>query len=147
MERRDRKSDQVPGARAIVLFDGECTVCNAVVRFIANNDQAGRFAFASLQSPRARALLGDDRAGDPAEPDSVILLDYGRRYERSDAILYLALGLRAPLPLAFAAVLVPRAWRDAAYRWFARNRYRWFGRAEACPIPPPWLRERLLDGA
>jgi predicted DCC family thiol-disulfide oxidoreductase YuxK len=136
---------------AVVLFDGVCNVCNAAVRFIAANDPAGRFAFASLQSPRARELLGDrpstssGQATDPLEPDSVVLLDHGRRYERSDAALHIALGLRAPWPLAFAAILIPRAARDAAYRWIARNRYRWFGRSDTCPLPTPELRERFLD--
>ncbi|MBV8371372.1 MAG: DUF393 domain-containing protein [Candidatus Eremiobacteraeota bacterium] len=139
-------------ARAVVLFDGVCNLCNGAVRFIAANDPAGRFAFLSLQSPRARALLGERPStgwgeADPAEPDSVVLLQDGVLYERSDAILHVALGLRAPWPLAFAAILVPRAWRDAAYRWIARNRYRWFGRTEACQIPAPELRARFLDEA
>ena len=113
------------------------------MRFIAANDPAGRFAFLPLQSPHARALLGE-HADDPREPDSVILLDYGRRFERSDAALHVALGLRAPWPLAFAAILIPRTVRDGLYRWIARNRYRWFGRTDSCALPPPGLRERFL---
>jgi predicted DCC family thiol-disulfide oxidoreductase YuxK len=143
-------SDQVPAAgatHAVVLFDGECTLCSGIVRFVAANDPPGRFRFASLQSPRARELLGE-RDAPPREPDSIVLLDGGRRYERSDAALHLLLGLRAPWPLAFAAILIPRPLRDAVYRWVARNRFRWFGRrTDLCALPPPWLRERLLDGA
>jgi predicted DCC family thiol-disulfide oxidoreductase YuxK len=137
-----------PPARAIVLFDGVCNFCNAAVRFISTNDPSGRFAFLPLQSPRARALLGTadelptTGAGDPA---TVVLLAHGRRYERSDAALHIALDLRAPWPLAFAAILIPRTIRDRAYDWFARNRYRWFGRKDECPLPPPDLRERFLD--
>ena len=76
-----------------------------------------------------------------------MLLAGGRRYERSDAALHIALGLRAPWPLAFGAILIPRGARDAAYRWIARNRYRWFGRTDTCALPPPGLRERFLPGA
>jgi predicted DCC family thiol-disulfide oxidoreductase YuxK len=121
-------------------------LCNGAVRFIAANDPAGRFAFLSLQSPRARALLGE-RAADPAEPDSVILLQNGVRYERSDAVLHIALGLRSPWPLAFAAILIPRSLRDDVYRWIARNRYTWFGRTESCQIPTPELQARFLPDA
>ncbi|HZX68922.1 MAG TPA: DCC1-like thiol-disulfide oxidoreductase family protein [Candidatus Elarobacter sp.] len=125
------------------MFDGVCNFCNGVVQFVVRNDPAARFAFAPLQSPEARALLGD--AFDiTREPETFVLLDHGQRYERSDAVLHLALGLRAPWPLAFAAILIPRPLRDAAYGWFARNRYRWFGRRASCPIPPPGLRERFL---
>ena len=73
-----------------------------------------------------------------------MLLAGGRRYERSDAALHIALGLRAPWPLAFGAILIPRRVRDAVYRWIARNRYRWFGRTDTCALPPPGLRERFL---
>ena len=124
-----------------------CNLCNGAVRFIAANDPERHFAFASLQSPQARDLLGGRIPPDAHEPDSVILVSGGRRYERSDAALHIALGLRAPWPLAFAAILIPRAARDAVYRWIARNRYRWFGRTDACALPPPGLRERFLPGA
>ena len=113
------------------------------MRFIAANDPAGRFAFAPLQSPEARALLGEGVAA-TRDPETFVLLEGGRRFERSDAALYLALGLRAPWPLAFALILVPKRLRDAVYSWFARNRYRWFGRMDTCPLPPPGLRERFL---
>ena len=76
-----------------------------------------------------------------------MLLAGGRRYERSDAALHIALGLRAPWPLAFGAILIPRGARDAFYRWIARNRYRWFGRTDTCALPPPGLRERFLPDA
>jgi predicted DCC family thiol-disulfide oxidoreductase YuxK len=99
----------------------------------------------------AHELLGErpstssgPAADDAREPDSIVLLAGGRRYERSDAALHIALGLRAPWPLAFAAILIPRGVRDAVYRWIARNRYRWFGRTDACALPPPGLRERFL---
>jgi len=42
-------------------------------------------------------------------------------------------------------VLIPRAWRDAAYDLVARNRYLIFGKQDVCPLPPPSLRERFLD--
>ena len=131
--------------QAIVLFDGVCNLCNGAVRFIAANDPAGRFAFLALQSPRAQTLLGSVPRTEAGDPESIVLLQGGRRYELSDAALHIALGLRAPWPLAFAAILVPRSVRDAFYRWIARNRYRWFGRRECCVVPAPELRERFLD--
>ncbi len=120
-----------------------CNLCNGAVRFIAANDPERRFAFSALQSPRARQMLGE-RADDARESDTVVLLAGGRCYERSDAALHIALGLRAPWPLMFIAILIPRGVRDAVYRWIARNRYRWFGRSDACALPPPGLRERFL---
>ena len=133
-----------------MLFDGVCNLCNGAVRFIAANDPERRFAFLPLQSPRGRQLLGPSTSSGQAadgvhEPDTIVLLAGGRRYERSDAALHIALGLRAPFPLAFGAILIPRGVRDAAYGWIARNRYRWFGRTDTCALPPPGLRERFLS--
>lgn len=118
--------DQTP---ATVLFDGDCSLCNGAVRFITNNAPPGRFTF--------RPLDPSDAAGGVPRPDAIVLLEHGRRYEASDAVLHIALGLRAPYPLLFAAILIPRHIRDRIYSWIARNRYRWFGQTEVCAIPPP----------
>lgn len=49
-----------------------------------------------------------------------------------------------PLFVFDALRLIPRPLRDAAYRLIARNRYRWFGKAEACALLTPEQRQRLL---
>jgi len=129
--------------RAILLFDGVCNLCHGAVRFIAERDDAGRFAFAPLQSELGRRLLREN--GLPEDTlDTVVLLEQGRAHLRSDAMLRVMRGLRAPWPLASAALVLPRFLRDAVYRFIARNRYRWFGRKGSCPVPTPEQRARFL---
>ena len=41
--------------------------------------------------------------------------------------------------------LIPRPLRDWAYDVLARRRYRLFGRLDACPVPPPDVRDSFLD--
>jgi predicted DCC family thiol-disulfide oxidoreductase YuxK len=41
-------------------------------------------------------------------------------------------------------MLVPPFIRDAVYDWIARNRYGWFGKMDACPVPTPELQARFL---
>jgi predicted DCC family thiol-disulfide oxidoreductase YuxK len=106
--------------RAVLLFDGACVLCSGVARLVAKNDADGRFRLVPLAAPEAESLLA--ASGGPPRGDTVVPLDYGRRFERSDAVLYLALGLRAPFPLAFALIVIPRPLRDAVYRWVANNR-------------------------
>ena len=128
---------------AVVLFDGVCNLCNGSVQFIVRHDPAGRFRFASLQSEAGQALLR--RHGlDPHDLFSVILVEGGRAYARSDAALRIARGLSGAWRAAGALRVVPRPLRDAVYGWVARNRYRWFGRREACMVPTPELRARFL---
>lgn len=132
-------------ARGIILFDGVCNLCAWAVRFIIARDPAGRFRLASLQSAAGRSLLARYGVDAPPEPESVILIEGGQIYMRSDAALRIARGLRAPWPLAWAAIIMPRPLRDLGYDFVARNRYRWFGRQEACWLPTPALRARFLD--
>jgi predicted DCC family thiol-disulfide oxidoreductase YuxK len=130
-------------AGAVVLFDGVCNLCNGSVQFIVRHDPEGRFRFASLQSEAGQALLR--RHGmDPAELSSVVLVEGGRAHTRSDAALRIAGGLPGAWKAAGALRAVPRPLRDLVYGWVARNRYRWFGKQDACMIPTPELRARFL---
>ncbi|MFL6196629.1 MAG: thiol-disulfide oxidoreductase DCC family protein [Thermoanaerobaculia bacterium] len=127
----------------IVLFDGVCNLCSTSVQFILRRDPAGRFRFASLQSPAGQELQA--RFGmDPAALDSVILVEGDRWYKESDAALRIARGLKGAWKLLTVLRLIPRPLRDAAYRLIARNRYRWFGKTEVCWLPTPELRGRFL---
>ena len=130
-----------------ILFDGVCNLCNGFVQFVIRRDPAGRFRFAALQSEAGRALLAAHGLAPEAlaaEPESVLLLSQGRLYSHSDAVLRIARGLGGAWQLAATAQVLPRAWRDAAYRLVARHRYRWFGRQESCWLPTPALKARFL---
>ena len=131
--------------QSVVLFDGVCNFCNGAVNFIIDRDRKGRFRFAPLQSEAAAALLKQNGREVPAgDPDTLILVEDGKVYERSTAALRIARGLRMPWPLFYALIIVPRPLRDFFYRVFARNRYRWFGRSDSCRMPTPELRARFL---
>jgi predicted DCC family thiol-disulfide oxidoreductase YuxK len=129
---------------AVVLFDGVCNFCNSTVKFIVDRDPAGYFQFAPLQSETARRILAD------FEPpsgflDSIILVEDGNCYGRSSAALRILRRLGGPWAFAYPLLLVPRPIRDAAYDWFARRRYRWFGKRSECSVPPPEMRARFLE--
>lgn len=130
-------------AKSLLLFDGICNVCNWAVLFVVDRDPSERFVFASLQSELGQRTLREHGLG--SETNSIVLIENGTAYMRSDAALRVAKGLRGPWPLLyFAFTLVPRPLRDAAYRYFANHRYAWFGKSEQCRIPTPELRRRML---
>ncbi|SFS65002.1 thiol-disulfide oxidoreductase DCC family protein [Marininema halotolerans] len=128
----------------IVLFDGVCNVCNGAVQWIIRHDKQGKFHFASLQSEVADAL-SKERSLPSTLPDSIILLENGRVSMESTAVLRICRGLDGWWKGLYGLILVPRFIRDRIYRWFARNRYRWFGKQETCMIPTPDIRNRFLD--
>ena len=126
----------------LVLFDGVCHLCDAAVKFTIANDPEARFRFAPLQSEAAAAALA--RFGPAAATDSIVLVDDAGVHDRSDAALRIASRLAWPLPLLAVFFAVPKAARDAAYAWIARNRYRWFGRRDTCVLPAPGMEARFL---
>ena len=103
----------------VVLFDGVCNLCNGLVQFIIRRDPHARFRFAPLQQKDAGNSFTQNVKLFPA---SVVLLEDGRKYERSAAVLRIARQLRAPWPLLFAFIIVPRPLRDWAYDLVARHR-------------------------
>ncbi|MBF9220198.1 thiol-disulfide oxidoreductase DCC family protein [Hymenobacter ruricola] len=134
-----------PAAPDTIFFDGVCNLCNGFVQFVIRHDAAGRYRFAALQSEAGQALLAAQGQAIPAAaPESVLLLRQGRLYSHSSAVLRIAHGLGGAWRLAAVAELLPRALRDAAYRFVARHRYRWFGREESCMLPTPALKARFL---
>ncbi|WP_248928798.1 thiol-disulfide oxidoreductase DCC family protein [Paenibacillus hamazuiensis] len=136
--------DELHKEPSIVLYDGVCGLCNGVVRFVIRRDTRKRFRFAALQSDSGRSLLR--RFGLPAEAlHSFVLIEDGRAYTKSTAALRLVLRLPGLWPLLYAGALVPRPLRDAAYDAVARNRYRWFGKHEACLMPRPEWKDRFIE--
>ena len=129
---------------AIVLYDGECSFCDATVQFILERDPKGQFRFAPLQSEVARELLR--RGGlDPDQIDTVVLIEDQKIYTKSTAALRIARRLRGLTPALYPLIAAPRRLRDAAYEFFSARRYRWFPRMEQCRTPAPEERDRFLD--
>lgn len=143
-EAANKRSGRESAEPFILLFDGECVLCNRVVRFVVKRDPRGIFRFASLQSPAGRRLAA--RCGMPEDLDSFVLVEGECGYAKSEAALRVMLRLRGAWPLLYSLKAVPLRWRDAAYEAIAARRYRWFGhRPGGCPIPDPRVRSRLLD--
>lgn len=130
----------------ILLFDGVCNLCSGSVQFIIKRDPGARFRFASLQSAVGEGLLAELRI-DRQVLDSLIVVEEGRWYKESDAVLRIVRILGGPWKALGIFRLIPRSLRDRLYRLVARNRYRWFGKKEACWLPTPELRERFLEAS
>lgn len=131
----------------VLLYDGECGLCNALIRFLLRRDPAGRLRYAPLQSGPAQAYL---RAhGLPTQDfSSLVLVDDWEgsgpgRFKTDGAIGALeAVGD----PLRFARLLraVPKALRDAAYAAVARVRYALFGKYRPGPLEDPAWESRFV---
>ncbi len=127
----------------LLLFDGVCNLCNGVVQFVIRHDAAGRFRFAALQSDAGQALLQQFGLS-TTQFDSFVYVKGGQFYTESTAALRVARDMGGAMSLLWGLMIVPRFIRDAVYRFVARNRYRVFGKKDACMIPTPELKSRFL---
>lgn len=127
-----------------MLFDGVCNLCNGAVTWLLERDKRQVLRFGALQSETAMRMLEASGANRDL-PDSIVLIDANGVHTRSDAALRIASYLGLPWSLLSVGRVLPRAVRDAIYDWVARNRYRWFGKREACMLPSPGVATRFLD--
>jgi predicted DCC family thiol-disulfide oxidoreductase YuxK len=134
--------------RAVIVFDGVCVLCNGWVRFLLRHDRRERYRFAAMQGDSGRALLVANGL-DPDDPVSFLLVEYDigtspRVSTDTDAMRRVLMGLGGAWRIAGLLALLPPRVRDPLYRMVARNRYRWFGRHDACPVPDPAQARRFL---
>ena len=115
----------------VVLFDGYCHLCSRSVRFIVKRDKKKLFSFIPLQSGEAAKIKGLP-VYDKNSPASIILIENGKIYQMSGAVLRIARRQRFPLNLFYLFIFVPEFIRDGVYIFISMNRYRWFGRRESC---------------
>jgi predicted DCC family thiol-disulfide oxidoreductase YuxK len=127
----------------LILFDGVCVFCSHWVAFVIARDREAAFRFLPVQSPGGAALA--ERLGISRDnPETNALVLDGVAYFKSDAALMVLTRLPrwAWVRLAW---LAPKPMRDWAYDRIARNRYRIFGRLDACMVPTPEVRARFVD--
>ena len=142
------------GDRLLVIYDGRCGLCNRTVRWLLRRDRRDRLRFVPSDSPLVAALLARHGFIQPkdteAATDTVVAVRTPdtaaeRVFVRSEAFLTILRELSMPWPAIAAFVrLIPDPVRDLGYRAVARNRYRIWGRLEACPIPTDEERRHFL---
>lgn len=128
----------------MIAYDGECLMCSSGVRFLAEHDSLRRLRFVALQSPLGRQI--ESQAVNESL-STVIVRRADRVFTHSEAICQTLKAMGGVWAfLGSLGLLIPKALRDPLYRFIARNRYRWFGKADVCSLPSPALRERLIEG-
>jgi predicted DCC family thiol-disulfide oxidoreductase YuxK len=124
--------DKKKGRKYIVLFDGNCKLCNNVVKFISKNDSRKIFCFMPLDSARAIEYL-DRYNKKNVNKGSVLLIQDEKIYTKSNAVLNILKCLDGLWPLLYVFIIVPGFVRDPVYDIIAKYRYKWFGPVSGSP--------------
>jgi predicted DCC family thiol-disulfide oxidoreductase YuxK len=128
----------------LILFDGECILCDSFIHFAIKRDKKKKFKLAYLQSEIA-AQLGRDFIFDAAENlDAVILIKDNKVHTKSSAILRIAKELNGLWFLTVMLLIIPKIIRDFGYDFIGNRRYRWFGQKDKCGTDVAIIKSRLI---
>ncbi len=127
----------------VLLYDGNCGLCNRVVRLLLRTDRGARLRFAPLQSAPAQAYL--KKQGLPtADFDSLVFVpDWNTQAAgdyrlRTNGALDAAAVVGGVWGLVTWMRVLPLWLRDPFYKLVAKTRYALFGEYFPTPLKPEW---------
>jgi predicted DCC family thiol-disulfide oxidoreductase YuxK len=127
--------------KALFVFDGICVLCSSGASWIMRNDGRGLVNFTPAQDALGQALYAHY---DIDMDESYLLIADGSAYTASRGYLELCRILGRWWHALRMSAVIPERPRDWLYALVARNRYRWFGKADFCALLTKEQRERLL---
>ena len=128
----------------LIVFDGECVLCSGFFKFIVRADKKERFGFAIAQSEFGERLYDYYGLKEDDYDTNLVFID-GKLYERLDGFFAAMKLLGWPYKVVSIFGLLPAKLLDWSYYKIARNRYRLFGRRDACLVPSPDLKARFIN--
>ena len=133
----------------VLLYDGECGLCNRLVRLLLRSDTTGRLYFAPLQSEPAQNYLRAQ--GLPTQDfDSLVFVpdwndpQVGAAQLRTTGALSAAAEVGGIWRMIAWLRILPAWLRDPFYKLIARARYVLFGKYRPSPLPKPEWEKRFL---
>ena len=145
------EATRVAAGAPVLFFDGECGLCNRLVRWLLRLDHEARLYFAPLQGRAAQSYLRT-HALPTADFDTIVFVPNWDRRAQPDysvrttgvigALRVTGGGARV---LADVIALFPAPVRDFVYKVIGRMRYRLFGPWRPTPLPRPEWAARFLD--
>lgn len=137
--------DNLPKDKKIILFDGICNLCDNTVQFLIKRDTKDVFRFVAIQSDPGQQIIKHIGI-DTSKTDSIILYEPGHAYYyKAEAALKIAKELGGVYSLLSLFTILPKGFSNIIYDYVARNRYKWYGKKEACMIPTPEMKAKFLD--
>lgn len=138
------KIKDIPKNKKVILFDGVCNLCDSSVQFIIKHDKKDIFRFTAIQSEIGQEII--KHTGINTESiDSIILYEPGiAYYYKAEAALLIARELKGIYKLISYLNFLPKVIKNGVYDYIAKNRYKWYGKKEACMIPTPELKAKFL---
>ena len=117
---------------SVIIFDADCLLCNRFVQIVSVIDKKDSIYFTRLSGKTANYILSNNKS--LVDVDSIIFYLNGNIYIKSDAVIRISKSLGFPYNMMSIFKIFPRSMRDIFYDFVARNRYKFFGKANKCLI-------------
>lgn len=135
----------IPKDKKIILFDGVCNLCDSAVQMIIKHDTKDIFRFVALQSDLGQKII-QHLGINIQKIDSIILYQPGFAYYfKSEAALEIAKNLGGIFYFFTLFSILPTSFNNYIYDYIAKNRYKWYGKKEACLIPTKEIQAKFLE--
>ena len=113
----------------VVFIDGICVLCNRLSRLLIRLDPKKQFLFSTLDSPYAKKMLPQRK-----EDSIMVFSQKGMIYAKSKSVLFIIRQLPYVKWIGILFHIIPNFVLDHLYDRIAKNRYRWFGKHDTCPL-------------
>ncbi len=130
-----------PKQTGILYFDGVCSLCNKFINFLMVADKGNSLQYSPLQGKTAEKNLDSVYLD---KLDTIVYQEAGKFYSESDAVIRAVSGMGGIWKFVLLIKLIPKFIRNPIYRFVAKNRFQWFGKKDACRIPTPEERGKIL---
>jgi predicted DCC family thiol-disulfide oxidoreductase YuxK len=115
----------------IIIFDGECFICNRFYKWLLRNDKKNHFFFSNIQSKFYSKNSNIDKSKDSI----IVLINNNKILYESEAVAYIFRKTKTQLAIRILISILPKLISNFIYRIVAKNRYKIFGKKEKCYIP------------
>jgi len=116
--------------QSIVLYDGECGLCNTLAEFILKKHQ---FKFIRLQSVEGQSILKKNKLS-TACFSPLVYIKHAQFYLKSSASLLLLKDLGGIWKVFYCFMLIPQQIRDFVYDSIAKNWHHLFRKQKSCKL-------------
>ena len=148
MNQESTNIDALP--KHLILYDGECGLCDHVVQFLLDKDKKQVLHYSPLQGNIAAEIIKEN--AELQKLDSILYVRTTTEQDKknldifwhSSAVIEICKILPFPYSLMRFLFLCPKFIRDWGYRFIARHRLRFFGTVDTCRLPTPSERSRFL---
>lgn len=134
-------SFRIPPGKGLIVYDSACVLCSSLVSYLLKADRQKKLLFATFSSSVINRV---SEPGLAHAPESLAFISGNTLFTESEAAIRIAEEINWKPALIRLIKLFPRWMRNFVYRIIAKNRYRWFGKTNACIITQPEDKDRFF---